>query len=357
MLYYYRYRKASLSLSLQAIGQQLQQFGLMIAALFQVYLLGFIAILFMGIGKIVESDNPIAQVQIAWGLLAAQSFILFVFRDAVLDKAHRSYHHTILHRAIHQKVADGLSVLVVHPLLLMTQILCYSIGIEKITQAWQLLVFAVTQFFIALCFIYRPLGTSIGLLITAIISFAVIEITWYLVAVNLIALGCAVLLPRKVMLSIMVKGLTTFWLSFAYNHYFVLLWRIVMSVLVLWFGAILSAERPDLMANYVPGLVTLNLLWWSSLAIDLKPEVYDRTAYWLSIDKLQSAKQSIWIIVLTAAVCFSVPVYMLLGLSVASLLPYAFLPLLVLSALKSPQHLAMTWLCTLVLSYTAYVLL
>lgn len=51
MLYYYRYRKASFVLSLQGIGQQIQQFGLMIAALFQIYLLGFIAILFMGIVK------------------------------------------------------------------------------------------------------------------------------------------------------------------------------------------------------------------------------------------------------------------------------------------------------------------
>lgn len=356
MLYYYRYRKASFVLSLQGIGQQIQQFGLMIAALFQIYLLGFIAILFMGIGKIVESDSPATQVQIAWGLLAAQSFILLVFRDAVLDSTHRRYHHTILTQTIHQKLADGVSLLIVHPLLLMSLIICYSMGLEKLTQAWQLILFVVTQFFVALCFIYRPLGTGSGLLLAAAIALYATNITWYLVALNLIILGCSTLLPRTLLMSISVTGLATFWLSFAYNHYFVLLWRIVLSALVLWFGVILETERPDLVANYVPGLVTLILLWWSSLAIDLKPEIYGRVSYWLSLDKLQSAKQSVWIIVLTAAIGFSVPVYILLGMTVVSLLPYVFLPLLVLSALKGPQHLAMTWLSTLVLSYTAFVL-
>ncbi|MEJ6474897.1 DUF6136 family protein [Pseudoalteromonas piscicida] len=355
MFYYYRYRKTALSQSLQAIGQQVQQFGLMIAALFQAYLLGLIAVMFMGIGKIVESDDPATAVQVAWGLIAAQSFILLVFRDAVLDKPHRSYHFTLLRTTLHQKIADGFSLLVVHPLLLMTLILGYSIGIDKLPQAGSLIAFAVTQLVVALCFVYRPLGTSIGLIFSAGLSLVMVQIAWYLAALNLFALAGALLLPRSIMVSISVRNLTTFWLSFIYQHYFIVLWRVVMSVLVLWFGVILQAERPDLMANYVPGLVSLNLLWWSSLAIDLKPEVAGRAAFWLSINKLTRAKQSVWIVIIGTAICFSFPVYMILGFSMVGLLPYVFLPLLVLSALKSPQHLAIAWLSTLVLSYTVFV--
>lgn len=348
---YYLYRKTSLQMSLRQLLQQFSQFGLMIALLFQAYVVGLVAALFLALGKLVASDNPITQVNVVISLLLMQSLLFLQLRHGILDSAHRRYHITILANIWHQKVADVVALLASHLLLHMSLILGFAIGLEHFIQAWSLWLFAASQLIVALACVYRPLPTFIALFAALLLSILVIELGYFLLLVNAMVLLACWFLPRRITVSVAVRGLFSFWLSYVLNHYFVMLWRAVVSLLVIWFGVIISAERSDLIDNYIPGLMSLNLLCWASLGLDIKPQVTQRIAFWQSINRLKQARLSLWLILLTSAVLFTTPVYLLTPPSLNHLLPFLFLPVMILAALRSPRQLAVAWLSTLVICY------
>ncbi|WP_419148251.1 DUF6136 family protein [Pseudoalteromonas 'SMAR'] len=349
---YYLYRKDSLFLSLRQLLLQLSQFGLMIGLLFQAYVVGLVAALFLALGRLVASDNPSTQVNVAIMLLLAQSLLFLQLRHGILDSAHRRYHITILANSWHQKVADVAALLATHVLLHMSLVLGVAIGYEHFIQAWPLWVFAASQLIVALACVYRPLATFIALFASLLLSIVVHDLGYFLLLVNILVLLANRFLPPEITLSVSVSGLCSFWLSYAANHYFVMLWRAVLSLLVIWFGVIINAERADLIAHYIPGLMSLNLLCWASLGLDLRPQVTQRSAFWQSINRLKQARLSLWLILLTTAVLFTTPVYLLTPPSLSHLLPFLFLPVMILAALKSPRQLAVAWLSTLVVCYT-----
>ena len=349
---YYLYRKDSLLLSLRQLLQQLSQFGLMIGLLFQAYVVGLVAALFLALGRLVASENPSTQVNVAIMLLLAQSLLFLQLRHGILDSAHRRYHITILANSWHQKVADVAALLVTHLLLHMSLILGFAIGLEHVIQAGSLWLFAASQLIVGLACVYRPLATFSALLAALLLSIFVSELGYFLLLVNAMVLLSCCFLPRRISLSVAVRGLFSFWLSYVLNHYFVMLWRAVLSLLVIWFGVIINAERSDLITHYIPGLMSLNLLCWASLGLDIQPQVTQRVAFWQSIDRLKQARLSLWLILLTTAVLFTTPVYLLTPPSLSHLLPFLFLPVMILAALKSPRQLAVAWLSTLVVCYT-----
>ncbi|WP_440055555.1 DUF6136 family protein [Pseudoalteromonas sp. T1lg65] len=355
MLAYYQYRKRSFLVASKELLEQVQRFGAMIALLFQVYVFGAVATLFMGIGKIVQSDHPHTAVLMAWTLLTFQSFLFYVFRSAILDSPHRSYHSTILPNKRHMIVSDVLLTTAAHPLLFMSMIILIAIGVDKITQAWQLVWFTVTQFAFAVAFIYRPLAVTLSLVALAIVSAVIESLPLFLVLSYALLVISLLVSPKFVDFSMVVTSLRTYWLRYFSQNLNVVIWRIVFTMLVLWFGFTVKVERPDLITYYTPGLLVINLLWWSSIMIDLKPEVVGRVHYWKSLLMYPQVEKSAWLVGATVCGIASIVTLLMLGFSWASLIAVALTPMLLICAFRSTKHLLVAWLATFVLSYLPFI--
>ena len=78
---------------------QLKNFGLLFLVVLGSAMLGMILLLFLGLGKIIDSsDAPQYGAQMAWLYLLLQSVMLSAMKSAIKNSAQRAFQQTLVKR-------------------------------------------------------------------------------------------------------------------------------------------------------------------------------------------------------------------------------------------------------------------
>ncbi|MAD89870.1 MAG: hypothetical protein CMK64_09220 [Pseudoalteromonas sp.] len=343
MKHFYAYRYQAFNLAIQEIFKQLQQFVLMLATLFYIFLPGLIAGLFFGLGKVVQSSSVQVSMQVALAYLIFQSLILAVFKPAILDSKNRIFHTTLLKHNAPQWACDFMAMLTCHVLWLLSLVLMLAMGPDKLSRAPHFVLFMFSQLSFAWVLLYRP-----SALFWAFISGFVLlafsqSVIGFLVCLNA-ALLASYFMPQTIRFNFKPKiNIWTIWLSYFSADLWRITWRITMSGLVFWAVFIIAIERPDLVHWYALGGALLNQLWWASLLIETNQFISKHKLYWQSINAYSKVAKVQWFYLALLASIFTLPFLSLFTGHFSIWLSFMLTPMVILLAKNRSQLLAVVW--------------
>ncbi|MCF2860413.1 DUF6136 family protein [Pseudoalteromonas sp. SMS1] len=349
MLHYYSYRLQAFKTELRELRKQLEQFTLLVSAMFFIYLPSLVMAIFFGLGKLVESDSVHLTMAVSFGFLLMQSLLIQTLKDAILDSARRAFHSTLLGNRIHKVVADNGLLLLCHLLFLAACVMAISMGWSNLLQAPHLLVFMLLQCLLAVLQLYRPYAVILTLCTAVGMIYVIDDVMVYFFALFTMMLVGAWVKPRRMHYKVKVISSYGFWLQLIIEQPWMLLWRIGVSTLTYWCALIIITERPDLSSYYSVMALLFNLLWWSSLLLDTNKQIALHHGFWQSLAMLAVMQRSQYCVVMLCCVITWLIGVLLLGIGVFEIVVLLSSPLMMWSIVKRPKSLALVW-ATLVIS-------
>ncbi|KZN65328.1 DUF6136 family protein [Pseudoalteromonas luteoviolacea] len=349
MLHYYQYRLRAFKVELQELRKQLEQFTLLVSAMFFIYLPSLVMAIFFGLGKLVESESVRLTLEVSFGFLLMQSLLIETVKSAILDSARRTFHHTLLSNRVHKFIADNSLLLMCHLLFIAAFIMAASMGWAKLLQAPQLLLFMASQFMLAVVQLYRPHATILTLSVALGLVFVSNSVAMYFIFVLTVMTVGVFINPRLIDFKVRAITANGFWLQLIIEKPWMILWRLGVSTLTYWCTQIIVTERPDLAAYYSLMALLFNLLWWSSLLLETNKQIVIHRGFWQSLAMLEVMQRSQNLVVmLCTSVAWLIGVA-LFGVSVFELIILLVTPLMMLTIVKRPKSLALVW-ATLVIA-------
>ena len=357
MRHYYVYRYQAFNLAIQEIFKLLQQFVLMLATLFYIFLPGLIAGLFFGLGKVVQSSSVQVSMQVALAYLIFQSLILAVFKPAILDSKNRIFHTTLLKHNTPQLVSDFMAMLTCHVLWLLSLVLMLAMGPDKLSKAPQFMLFMFSQLSFAWVLLLRPPALFWAFISGFVLLAFAQSVIGFLVCLN-VALLVGYFMPQTIRLNFMPKiNIWTIWLSYFSADLWRITWRITMSGLVFWAVYIIAIERADLVHWYALGGALLNQLWWASLLVETNQFINKHKLYWQSINAYSKVAKAQWLYLTLFASLFTLPFLFLYSGHVSIWLSLMLTPMVILLAKNRSQLLAVVWASCSILLILSMVLI
>ncbi|CAH9064017.1 hypothetical protein PSECIP111951_03026 [Pseudoalteromonas holothuriae] len=353
---YYQYRKKAFEYALKELLRQLSQFALMISTLFYIFLPGLVAGLFLGLGKVVQSDSVETANQMMVAYLLMQTLLLFVLKPVILDTPHRLFHFSLHSGRLKHLVADFTLLLVSHILLWLSLVLAFAMGWDKLMRAPHFVAFIVTQLSLAVVLLYRPqavvwaLGIAVVLLVLGLSNIS------YLVVFNAIVLVACWFKPLKFVYVPSQLNVWSFWLVYGLNNTWSLIWRMVIGLLFTLGVAIIGKERPELLHWYAPMVALIVLLLWASMCIKTTKLVQEHRLFWLSLKQQQAIVVTLHAMVFILYLLSWCLIVFVLDFDIFMLLTLLFMPLLQWCAARRPKSLAVCWASVSVLIYMIKIL-
>ncbi|OHU95002.1 hypothetical protein BIW53_13390 [Pseudoalteromonas byunsanensis] len=337
--------------------KQLNQFALMLSTLFYIFLPGLIGGMFFGLGKIVQSDSEQTSNQVMLGCLMFQALILNVLKPAILDNAHRMFHHSLMKSKTSIIAADITLLFVSHALLWMSIVLALAMGLDKLVKAPHFVGFMITQVSMGIMLLYRPQAVVLTLVVTLALLPAALSNLTYLAWCNVVMLVSCFVGPIWLTYSPARLTVWSFWVLYGFHNAWSLAWRICINLLLVWGVAIIGAERPELLHWYTPLVGLFTLLIWSSLCIKTTKYINEHRLFWVSLKQLDALIKAQHVFIFVLYFLFWFTGVVLLSFDVFSLMILIVAPLLQWSAVTMPQRLAVCWASLSVLVYLIKVLI
>ncbi|CAM4109162.1 DUF6136 family protein [Pseudoalteromonas ostreae] len=265
-----QYRYQAYKIELTQLLLQLKNFGLLFLVVLGSAMLGMILLLFLGLGKIIDSsDAPQYGAQMAWLYLLLQSVMLSAMKSAIQNSQQRLFQRTIV-RSNWLKLMDIKLLLLSNGWLLASVVIALDLNYSQWLRAPHFVLFMLLQLGLGVLCLYKPRTLIYGLICTAILALLPINIAPLAYHCGFIILFALSMVLPAFSLSdqLPVNALSTFWLSFFIQHSWVLVWRVALLLCVFMAITTLLHERADLAAIFNVIAAAFMVLFTSSLQFD-----------------------------------------------------------------------------------------
>ncbi|CAM4055451.1 MULTISPECIES: DUF6136 family protein [Pseudoalteromonas] len=342
------YRYQAYKIELTQLLQQLKNFGLLFLVVLGSAMLGMILLLFLGLGKIIDSSEaPQYGAQMAWLYLLLQSVMLSAMKSAIKNSQQRLFQYTIV-RSTWLACMDIKLLLLSNAWLLASAVIALDLTFTQWLRAPHFILFMLLQFGLGVLCLYKPRALIYGLGFTAVLVLLPINITSLVYHSSFIVLfALSMLLPVFLLNDrLSVNSLFTFWLSFFIQHCWVLVWRVALLLCVFMATTTLLLERADLAAIFSVLALAFIVLFTSSLQFDCG-KLHDKYSLffqannqqrWFFISQFIPSCLFFFITLLSYLLFVAKIGWLLLSLSVVWCAVQLYI------AQKKPAHYALAWM-------------
>lgn len=286
---FFNYRINAFVSQLKVALEQFSQLGIIIAAFMYTALPGVFLGIFMAIGFIVTQKSQYT-VLIAFSLLLIQSVIVQTFAYAIKDSPHRLFQRSLVSSKWPLFLADHIILLMSNMTLMASLIVAISMGLNKLSQAPQFVIFMLILWGLPIAVLYQP--RRLLLYVCTLLATLWFAPNWsnsalYALWLLLIPLCFFNIIPpfrtRKHLV-----GALHFWLVLHYQRRGEIEWRLYLGFIFYLLVLVLLEQRPDL--NFFMGLVSgcIYLLLVSSLQLAQNEKV---TTYGMWFNTHQQRKR------------------------------------------------------------------
>jgi len=261
------YRYQTYKTELTQLLLQLKNFGLLFLVVLGSAMLGMILLLFLGLGKIIDSsDAPQYGAQMAWLYLLLQSVMLSAMKSAIKNTAQRAFQQTLVK--------------------------WYWLGFMDIkllllSNGW---LFLLLQFVLGILCLYKPIALVYGFLLSAmwlILPFDVSPLIYQCGFVLLFALS-TLMVPFNFAAKLEMSSLTGFWLMFFIHNSWTLIWRGALLLSLFMAFEVLRQERANLAAIFSILSFAFVVLFSSSLQFDCS-QLHQKYSVFFKMQNKQTA--------------------------------------------------------------------
>jgi hypothetical protein len=344
------YRFQAYKTELTQLLLQLKSFGLLFLVVLGSSILGLILLLFLGLGKIIDSsDAPQCGAQMAWLYFLLQSVMLSAMKSAIKNSAQRTFQQTLV-KQYWLGLMDIKLLLLSHGWLIASLVIAVDLSINQWLKVPHFLVFILLQFILGILCLYKPLALVYGFLLSAIwlmLPFDVTPLIYQCGFVLLFALSTS-MAPFNFSAKLDLSSLRGFWLMFFIHNSWTLIWRGALLLCVFMASEVLLQERANLAVIFSILSLAFVVLFSSSLQFDCS-RLHQQYNVFFKMQNKQTAFFASQFIPSLAMLLPALIGYMILFNLTNSLLVLIGIVWCLLQqviAQKKPAHYALVWMIT-----------
>ncbi|KPH94021.1 hypothetical protein AMS58_13765 [Pseudoalteromonas porphyrae] len=343
------YRYQAYKNELAQLLVQLKNFGLLFFVVLGSAMLGMILLLFLGLGKIIDSaDAPQHGAQMAWLYLLLQSVMLSAMKSAIKNSQQRLFQRTIV-KSGWLKLMDIKLLLLSNGWLVASAVIAFDLTLTQWLKAPHFILFMSLQFGLGILCLYNSRALTIGFLLSAILVCVPVEIQPLIYHLGFVLLFTLSLFIPQVALGarLSVSSLLSFWVMFFVNHTWVLVWRCALLLCVFMASSTLLHERPDLAEIFTILALAFIVLFTSSLQFDCG-KLHEK--YQLFFKANNQARRFFISQFVPSMIFFSIALAGFMALFkqenyVLLIMSLIWCGLQLFAAKKKPAHYALVWIC------------
>lgn len=242
------YRYLAYTTTLKSMLSQLKSFSLLFALVLGPAFLGMVLLLFLGLGKIVDSHaEPAYGAKIAVVYLLLESVMLWAMASAIKNSQNRAFQRS-LYKSSWRVCADCKLLLLSNVWLIASSLIAIDLSLKQWLQVPHFMLFMLLQWLCGVFVLYRPIALFYSLLISSVLILLPVSLSSLQYYLGFVAIfGCSILLPPvRISHKLKVHSLALFWLSYFIQHSWNLIWRGAILVACLFALLQLIAVRSDL---------------------------------------------------------------------------------------------------------------
>ncbi|NWL15898.1 hypothetical protein FHG08_09230 [Pseudoalteromonas sp. Scap03] len=264
------YRYLAYNQELKQLLLQLKSFGLLFLVVLGSSMLGLILLLFLGLGKIIDSSAaPQYGAQMALFYLLLQSVMFSAMKSAIKNSQQRLFQQTIA-RSVWLYLVDIKLLTLSNAWLIASVLIALDLTLSQWVKVPHFVVFMLLQFSLGVLCIYKPSALIYGFIFSTILVCVPIymqPLTYHIGFALLFTLSLFVPVVN-VNGRIAVSSIFGFWFCYLLNHSWVLVWRVSLLLCIFMASAALINERADLVPILVVLTMAFIVLFSSSLQFD-----------------------------------------------------------------------------------------
>ena len=342
------YRYLAYTFELKQFLQQLKNFGLLFLVVLGSSALGFVLLLFLGLGKIIDSaDTPLYGAQMALFYLLLQSVMISAMKLAIKNSNQRIFQLTIAHPSwLH--LADIKLLFISNGWLIASLLIALDLTLVQWLKVPHFIVFMCLQLGLGVVCLYKPSALVYGFILSGLFLFTPINIPPLIYHIGFsIIFSISLLIPRvNINGRVSVRSLFGFWFCYFINHSWTLVWRMSLLLCVFMGSSTLVAERADLVNILDAVAMAFIVLFCSSLQFDCAKVYAQYRLFFNTFQKARTFYISQFIpsmlLFLATFVTYSITFERLNIILLSLGLPWCLLQ--VYFAQKKPAHYALVWI-------------
>ena len=264
------YRYLAYTTNLKSMLSQLKSFSLLLALLLGPAFLGMVLLLFLGLGKIVDSHaEPASGAKLALVYLLLESVMLWAMASAIKNSQNRAFQRS-LYKSSWRVCADCKLLLLSNVWLIASSLIAIELSLKQWLQVPHFMLFMLLQWLCGVFVLYRPRALFYSLLLSSVLVLQPVSLSPLQYYLGFVAIfGCSILLPPvRISHKLKVHSLALFWLSYFLQHSWCLIWRGSVLVACLFSLLQLITIRSDFSDLIQAAALSVCVLLTSSLQFD-----------------------------------------------------------------------------------------
>ena len=230
------YRYLAYTTILKSMLSQFKSFSLLFALVLGPAFLGMVSLLFLGLGKIVDSHAaPAYGAKLAVVYLLLESVMLWAMAPAIKNEQNRAFQRS-LYKSSWRVYADCKLLLLSNVWLIASLLIAVDLSLKQWLQVPHFMLFMLLQWLCGVFVLYRPRALFYSLLLSSVMVLLPASLTSMQYFLGFVAIfGCSILLPPvRISHKLKVHSLALFWLSYFIQHSWNLIWRAAILVACLF---------------------------------------------------------------------------------------------------------------------------
>ncbi|RZF93585.1 hypothetical protein EXT42_06885 [Pseudoalteromonas sp. CO302Y] len=229
------FRYLAYTTTLKSMLSQLKSFSLLFALVLGPAFLGLALLLFLGLGKIVDSHAaPAYGAKLAVVYLLLESVMLWAMAPAIKNAQNRAFQRSLF-KSSWRVCVDCKLLFLSNAWLIASLLIAMDLSLKQWLQVPHFLLFMLLQWFCGVFVLYRPLALFYSFLISFVLVLLPVSFTSLHYFLGFVAIFCCstLLPPVRMSHKLKVQSFGLFWLSYFIQHSWSLIWRGAVLVALL----------------------------------------------------------------------------------------------------------------------------
>ncbi|MCF7498877.1 DUF6136 family protein [Pseudoalteromonas sp. L1] len=229
------FRYLAYTTTLKSMLSQLKSFSLLFALVLGPAFLGLALLLFLGLGKIVDSHAaPAYGAKLAVVYLLLESVMLWAMAPAIKNAQNRAFQRSLF-KSSWRVCVDCKLLFLSNAWLIASLLIAMDLSLKQWLQVPHFLLFMLLQWFCGVFVLYRPLALFYSFLISFVLVLLPVSFTSLQYFLGFVAIFCCstLLPPVRMSHKLKVQSFGLFWLSYFIQHSWSLIWRGAVLVALL----------------------------------------------------------------------------------------------------------------------------
>ncbi|MEZ7278406.1 DUF6136 family protein [Pseudoalteromonas sp. 68 DY56-GL68] len=221
------FRYLAYTTTLKSMLSQLKSFSLLFALVLGPAFLGLTLLLFLGLGKIVDSHAaPAYGAKLAVVYLLLESVMLWAMAPAIKNAQNRVFQRSLF-KPSWRVCVDCKLLFLSNAWLIASLLIAMDLSLKQWLQVPHFLLFMLLQWLCGVFVLYRPLALFYSFLISFVLVLLPVSLTSLQYFLGFVAIFCCstLLPPVRISHKLKVQSFGLFWFSYFIQHSWSLIWR------------------------------------------------------------------------------------------------------------------------------------